>query len=387
MFATLFLGTILAVFLTLGAVRGHDAERGLLQPVLVRPVQRRTVLAEAVRRRRERLRPLRDRGLPRRHVRPWAFNDEWPDGTVAPALMLAAAVAVLSALSLAGSVLLSANANGIAVFMLFSAGLTAGLLGQIGEALGSRTLDRVADVVSWVLPFEALYQAALAAITADTVGFTRLAINLGPFGGAEEAGPCCGRGRSSTSRWWASALRPPSRAATSEAWNGGLLSHAGAVILALMLKVIAVGTDGSATADKALEFAIDLAVRHNAKLVVLSAYSNSPSAWVSGVMAAGWMDPGPNRASVEPAGGRARRAAARSCRASGAEARRRSAALPRARGSAETLVELAERHEADVLVIGNRGMRRRVLGGEKRAGHDHAHKARCSGVRREDDLL
>ena len=33
MFATLFLGTILAVFLTLGAVRG-DAERGLLQPLL-----------------------------------------------------------------------------------------------------------------------------------------------------------------------------------------------------------------------------------------------------------------------------------------------------------------------------------------------------------------
>ena len=36
MFGTLFLGTILAVFLTLGAVRG-DAERGLLQPLLVRP--------------------------------------------------------------------------------------------------------------------------------------------------------------------------------------------------------------------------------------------------------------------------------------------------------------------------------------------------------------
>ena len=38
MFATLFLGTVLAVFLTLGAVRG-DAERGLLQPLLVRPVR------------------------------------------------------------------------------------------------------------------------------------------------------------------------------------------------------------------------------------------------------------------------------------------------------------------------------------------------------------
>ena len=38
MFAILFLATILAVFLTLGAVRG-DAERGLLQPLVVRPVR------------------------------------------------------------------------------------------------------------------------------------------------------------------------------------------------------------------------------------------------------------------------------------------------------------------------------------------------------------
>jgi ABC-type transport system involved in multi-copper enzyme maturation permease subunit len=188
MFATLFLGTILAVFLTLGAVRG-DAERGLLQPVLVRPLPRRTVLAGRF------AAAAVVTGLYvivvflATAVITRAFSGWWPDQTVAPALELAAAVAVLSGLSLGGSVLLSSNANGIAVFMLFGAGLTAGLLGQIGEALGSRTLDRVADIVSWVLPFEALYQAALAAITSDTVGFTRLAINLGPFGGAEQAGP------------------------------------------------------------------------------------------------------------------------------------------------------------------------------------------------------
>jgi ABC-type transport system involved in multi-copper enzyme maturation permease subunit len=188
MFATLFLGTILAVFLTLGAVRG-DAERGLLQPVLVRPLRRRTVLigrfaaAATVTGLYVIVVFLAAAAITS------AFSGWWPDRTVGPALGLAAAVAVLSALSLAGSVLLSSNANGIAVFMLFGAGLTAGLLGQIGEALGSRTLDRVADIVSWVLPFEALYQAALSAITADTVGFTRLAINLGPFGGAEAAGP------------------------------------------------------------------------------------------------------------------------------------------------------------------------------------------------------
>ena len=188
MFATLFLGTILAVFLTLGAVRG-DAERGLLQPVLVRPLHRRTVLvgrfaaATAVTGAYVIVVFLATALITK------AFSGWWPDRVVGPAIELAADVTVLSALSLAGSVLLSANANGIAIFMLFGAGLTAGLLGQIGEALGSRTLDRVADIVSWILPFEALYQAALAAITTDTVGFTRLAINLGPFGGAETAGP------------------------------------------------------------------------------------------------------------------------------------------------------------------------------------------------------
>ena len=73
--------------------------------------------------------------------------------------------------------------------MVFGAGLVAGLLGQIGEALGSDTLSNVATTASWILPFEALYQSALGAITADTVGFTRLAIDLGPFGGAEDFGP------------------------------------------------------------------------------------------------------------------------------------------------------------------------------------------------------
>ncbi len=51
MFATMFLGCVLAVFLTLGAVRG-DAERGLLQPLVVRPVGRTQLLAGASSRRR-----------------------------------------------------------------------------------------------------------------------------------------------------------------------------------------------------------------------------------------------------------------------------------------------------------------------------------------------
>ena len=188
MFGTLFLGTILAVFLTLSAVRG-DAEQGLLQPILVRPLARRTLLlarflAAAAVCAAYVIAVFLIAALLTRLAGGW-----WPDRIVAPAAGLAAAVAILAALALCGSVFLASTANGIAIFMVFGAGLVAGLLGQIGEALGSDTLSTVADVSSWALPFEALYQDGLAALTADTVGFTRLAIDLGPFGGAQAAGP------------------------------------------------------------------------------------------------------------------------------------------------------------------------------------------------------
>ncbi len=193
MFAILFLGAILAVFLTLGAVRG-DAERGLLQPLIVRPLTRgmfllgRYVAAAAVCAAYVIVVFLAAVVITR------VFIDWWPDRLLIPALELGAGVAVIAAIALGGSVVLSSTANGIAVFMLFGAGLVAGLLGQIAEpeALNSETLENVSRVASWVLPFEALYQSALSAVTADTVGFTRFAINLGPFGGATSFGPLLG---------------------------------------------------------------------------------------------------------------------------------------------------------------------------------------------------
>ena len=186
MFATLFLGTILAVFLTLGAVRG-DAERGLLQPLLVRPVPRHTLLlgrwlgATAV------CAPyVMAVGLAA-FVITSMLGDWWPDRTLVPLLSLAFGVAIIAALSLLGSILLAATANGIAVFMLFGAGLTAGLLGSIGNALQNDTLEDVARVTSWALPFEALYQAGLHALISDTTGLTGVILQLGPFGVASGA--------------------------------------------------------------------------------------------------------------------------------------------------------------------------------------------------------
>jgi ABC-2 type transport system permease protein len=187
MFGTLFLGAVLAAFLTLSTVRG-DAERGLLQPLVVRPIGRSTLLAG---------RFVAAAAVCGAYVLlvyagalliTWQVGEWTPDRMVGPALQLAGATAVIAALSLLGSVFLSATANGIAVFMVFGAGLVAGLLGQIGEGLGSETLTDVAQTASWVLPFEALYQDGLDAITADSSGFTETALTLGPFGGAQAGG-------------------------------------------------------------------------------------------------------------------------------------------------------------------------------------------------------
>jgi Cu-processing system permease protein len=188
MFTILFLGAVLAVFLTLGAVRG-DAERGLLQPIVVRPVGRTSLLLG----RYAGAALVCTLYVVTIYVGAMLITgitgDWWPDDPVGPGAGLVLGVLVIAALSLLGSVFLSATANGIAVFMLFGAGLAAGLLGQIGDALAVQTLQDVASVSSWLLPFEALYQAGLHALTKDVGGVTGVIVQLGPFGGAQDAGP------------------------------------------------------------------------------------------------------------------------------------------------------------------------------------------------------
>jgi Cu-processing system permease protein len=188
MFAVLFLATVLAIFFTHAVVRG-DAERGLLQPLVVRPVGRTALLAGRFAAAAIACAVYVGFVYAGALLITHAVTGWWPDRIVLPAVELAGAVIVLVALSLVGSVFLSAIANGIAVFMVFGAGLVAGLLGQIGEALNSDSLKTIANVSSWTLPFEALYQDGLNAITAETEGFTRAALSLGPFGGAQAAGP------------------------------------------------------------------------------------------------------------------------------------------------------------------------------------------------------
>jgi ABC-type transport system involved in multi-copper enzyme maturation permease subunit len=187
LFAILFLGAVLAVFLTLGVVRG-DAESGLLQPLIVRPLGRTTMLLS---------RFAGAAGIAATYVLAvylaallltGLIGSWWPDHIIGPALGLMAAAIVIAAISLLAAVFLSATAQGIAVLMIYGAGLTAGLLGQIGHALDSHTLKTIARVATWAVPFEALYQAGLHALVSNTTGLTGAVLQLGPFGGAQGSG-------------------------------------------------------------------------------------------------------------------------------------------------------------------------------------------------------
>jgi len=185
MFVALFLGVVLAVFLTLGAVRG-EAESGLLQPLVVRPVGRTTLLIGRL---------LAASAVCSAYVIAvfllavaitHAAGDFTPGSYVVPAAGLALGVITVVAVSLLGSTLLGTTANGIAIFMVFATGLAGGLLGQIGDGLKVDALTTASSIMSWIVPFEALYQNGLHALTSDIDGATGVIVQLGPFGGADD---------------------------------------------------------------------------------------------------------------------------------------------------------------------------------------------------------
>lgn len=187
MFVALFLGVVLAVFLTLGAVRG-DADRGLLQPLVVRPVGRTTLLVGRLLAAVAVCVPYVIAVFLIAVLLTRIAGDFSPGSVVVPALGLGLGVASVVVLSLLGSTLLGTTANGIAIFMVFGAGLAAGLLGQIGDTLNVGTLQTASTIIAWAVPFEALYEQGLHALTADIGGVSGVIVRLGPLGGASDMG-------------------------------------------------------------------------------------------------------------------------------------------------------------------------------------------------------
>ena len=139
-----------------------------------------------------------------------------------------------------------------------------------------------------------------------------------------------------------------------------------------MIQTVTVGTDGSETADKAVQFAFDLAEKFGAKIVIASSYrpvsedkvrrdqreapediqwSLNPTQEVDATL----------KSAAERAGER------------GIEA----VTEAREGQPADVLCDIAEAYDSDVIVVGNRGMHRKVLGS---VPNSVSHNAPCSVV-------
>jgi nucleotide-binding universal stress UspA family protein len=135
-----------------------------------------------------------------------------------------------------------------------------------------------------------------------------------------------------------------------------------------MIATIAVGTDGSSTAADAVRAAAEMARRYEAKLVLLSAFQDP-----------GWAPKHDESENVElqwalSPSARVREVLARTeqdLKSEGLDC----TILVDEGDPADVLVRLAEQCRADVLVIGNKGMQRRLLGS---VPNTVTHKASCS---------
>ena len=134
-----------------------------------------------------------------------------------------------------------------------------------------------------------------------------------------------------------------------------------------MLATIAVGTDGSETASKAVAVAVEMARRFDAELVLLSAFkdSSAPSGPRGTAVELQWVSNEDSRMREMLS------RAEQELREQKIECR----TMIDEGDPAEVLVRLAEECGADLLVIGNKGLQRRILGS---VPNTVTHKAPCS---------
>jgi nucleotide-binding universal stress UspA family protein len=137
-----------------------------------------------------------------------------------------------------------------------------------------------------------------------------------------------------------------------------------------VLETIAVGTDGSATATKAVEFALDLAQHYNARIVFVSSYRPVSESRLRQEQKEA---PQELQWALNPA--EDVEATLRDVEELADQRGLKWTSEAREGDPADVLVDLADEHGADVLVIGNKGMQRRVLGS---VPNSVSHKAKCS---------
>ncbi len=138
-----------------------------------------------------------------------------------------------------------------------------------------------------------------------------------------------------------------------------------------MYKIVVVGTDGSETADRAVEAAADLARSWGSELHVITSFrANSPG--LAQVTGAALVDTGAGHAVVEEA---ARQVGARSIETWGSGLKVEAHAVHG--DPVDAILDTAASLNADLIVVGSKGMRgaRRYLGS---VPNSVAHGAHCA---------
>jgi nucleotide-binding universal stress UspA family protein len=139
-----------------------------------------------------------------------------------------------------------------------------------------------------------------------------------------------------------------------------------------MIQTIAVGTDGSETASKAVDFALGLAEKFGSRLVVASSYRPVTEDRLRKEQRDAPVD---IQWSINP-----QEEVTAALRAVEEKAKKRgveTTSEAREGDPADVLCDIAESHGADLLVVGNKGMQRRVLGS---VPNSVSHKSPCSVV-------
>jgi nucleotide-binding universal stress UspA family protein len=136
------------------------------------------------------------------------------------------------------------------------------------------------------------------------------------------------------------------------------------------MNTIAVGTDGSDTASIAVNFAIDMAEKYGSKLIVASSYRPVAEDRLRKEQTDA---PQEIQWSINPS--EEVDATLRDVEEKAKERGLKTVSEAREGDPADVICEIAEQHEADVIVVGNKGMRRRILGS---VPNSVAHKAPCS---------
>nr|WP_246580907.1 ABC transporter permease [Deinococcus aestuarii] len=189
MYLVFFLGSLMAVLSTVGAVSG-DVESGVMQSVIARPITR----AQLVFGRWVGF-TLVNVGYVALISGALLWGIRLITGFVPPAPLPAVglillAIALITALTVLGSTLFTTLANGIGVFVLYGVGFAGGILGTIGSFADSPTLTSLGRLANTLMPTNSLWLGASYHLQPEVLRqLGQAARGANPFFGSEPLAP------------------------------------------------------------------------------------------------------------------------------------------------------------------------------------------------------